>query len=240
MNEGGWKERVLLAMIPFTVYWLARLWFLTIRIHVLSREVYENYFLGPSTQGNIVAASWHRHAAIFVYFFRKLDNGGIMISRSRDGEYIARIAARFGFTPIRGSSSRGGGEALDAMAQYLSTDTGRRFCGTAVDGPRGPARKLKKGMLILAQETDSYFIPMAASGTRVLTLSSWDKTIFPLPFSTVVLDFGLPFKVPRDISEGRLETLRVSAEEALDRLTDGVDRVTGYTPPTASDRHAER
>src|SRR5690606_25961424 len=35
-----------------------------------------------------------------------------LISRAADGDYLAEVLGRWGFVPVRGSSSRGGGKAL--------------------------------------------------------------------------------------------------------------------------------
>ena len=212
---------------------LARLWFGTVRIQVLNRSIYEDYFRAFHT-GNVVAGSWHRHAIFLFYFFRNLGQRGIMISRSRDGEMTAGIARRFGYTPIRGSSSRGGGDALKEMVRFMSVPGVKRLCGTAVDGPRGPARVLKKGMLALAKETGAWFVPMACSGNRLVTFQhAWDRTILPKPFSRMVVDFGQPFRVAPDISAEDFETLRTKTEGQLNRLTDRVDRLCGQPPAVA-------
>ena len=84
-------------------------------------------------------------------------------------------------------------------------------------------------MLILAKETDAFFIPMACSGKRVVTLSkAWDKAILPLPFSEMLIDFAPPFQIPSDLSDAELEEWRAKAEDILNRLTDRLDRIAGY------------
>jgi lysophospholipid acyltransferase (LPLAT)-like uncharacterized protein len=209
---------------------LARLWFGTVRVEILNRPVYNDYFKSPHT-GSVVAGSWHRHAIFLFYFFRDLGQRGIMISRSLDGEMTAGIARRFGYTPIRGSSSRGGGQALQEMVRFMSDRSAKRLCGTAVDGPRGPARVLKKGMLALAKEAGAWFVPMACSGDRVLTFPrAWDRTIVPKPFSRVLIDFGRPFRVPADIGPADFEALRARTERRLNDLTDRLDRLCGRSP----------
>ena len=108
-----------------------------------------------------------------------MKNACTLISRSKDGDFTARVAELFGYDVIRGSSSKGGHEALMGMVDYMNREPAK-ICGTPMDGPRGPARIMKKGMLVLAKETDSWFIPMACSGTRVITFhKAWNKTIIP-------------------------------------------------------------
>ena len=222
-------ERIRISVLSWLASLFVRLWFGTVRVIIINRHIYEEFFLNNKEKGNIVVASWHRHAVFLFYFFRNIKNGVAMVSRSKDGELVARVGKRFGYDSVRGSSSRGGGEALLAMIDYMNKGGAPKFCGTAVDGPRGPARVLKKGMLVLAKETGSYFIPMACSGTKVITFhKAWDKTIIPYPFSTVVMEFHDPFIIPKDISEEELENLRVRTEKIFNEITDNVDKIAGY------------
>ena len=214
---------------PWLVYTVVRVWFGTVRVEILNPKVYRDYFLKGGNGRNVVAGSWHRHAIFFFYFFRNLGPRGIMISKSLDGEFTAKIAQYLGYTPIRGSSSKGGAAALQGMIEFMQVRGDTRFCGTAVDGPRGPARIMKTGMLAVAKESGSWFIPMACSGTRVLTFAkAWDRTIVPKPFSKIVMDFGEPILVPLNISAADLEELRDRMGCLLNRMTEKVDRICGY------------
>jgi lysophospholipid acyltransferase (LPLAT)-like uncharacterized protein len=215
-------------ILPPVLYWILRLWFGTVRVKVLNPDVYENYFKGDKPI-KVVGGAWHRHVLIVFYHFHWVTNGLIMVSRSRDGELLAGVARRLGYDTVRGSSSKGGRDALSALIEYMNQDQERRFCGTAVDGPQGPPRVLKKGMLAAAKLTDAWFIPIACSGTRVITFrKAWDRTILPLPFSQLIIDFGQPFKVDPSITDEDLERLRIDTERILNDLTDHVDQAAGY------------
>ncbi len=215
---------------PWLVYTLVRVWFGTVRVQILNPSVYRDYFLNNTAGRNVVAGSWHRHAIFFFYYFRNLGPRGIMISKSADGEFTAKIARYLGYTPIRGSSSRGGAAALQRLIEFMRGRGETRFCGTAVDGPRGPARSMKTGMLAVAKESGSWFIPMTCSGTNVITFpKAWDRTTIPKPFSKIVMDFGEPFIIPRDISKEDMEEMRRRTGVILNKLTDNVDRICGYT-----------
>ena len=85
---------------PWLAYTAVRLWFSTVRVKILNPSVYLDYFLKSADGRNVVAGSWHRHAIFFFYFFRTLGPRGIMISKSVDGEFTAKIAGR-----IRGPSA---------------------------------------------------------------------------------------------------------------------------------------
>ena len=217
------------ATIGFFASLISRLWFATVRVSIVNRKVYDRHFRQVGRPHHVVAASWHRHSIFLFYFFRDLGERLIMISRSRDGEITAEAARRFGYTPIRGSSSRGGGEALQQMIDVMNTGQTKYLCGTAVDGPRGPARKLKKGMVAVAMQTGALFVPMACSGNRLITFpKAWDKTTVPKPFSRMTIIFGNPVHIPPDLSGHALETLCRELENELNRLTDVADRMKGY------------
>ena len=211
---------------------LVRLWFGTVRVEIRNRERFERYALDPAS-GNIVAGVWHRNAIFLVYFFRTLGaSAAIMVSRSKDGEIAAKVVERLGYATIRGSSSRGGTQALKEMIAWMKATHEKRLCGTPVDGPRGPARVMKKGMLAVAKESGALFVPITCSGSRVLTVAkAWDKTMIPLPFSKMVIDVGEAFRVPADIDEPALEQVRRRAQQTLNAMTDELDRLCGYAPP---------
>lgn len=223
-------ERFKLSVLSMLASWIVQIWFKTVRIKIINKEIYEEYFVNNVDKGNVILGSWHRHIIFVFYFFRKIKNGIIMVSRSKDGELISRVGNRLGYASARGSSSKGGRDALRTIIAFIKK-AGKEtiFCGTAVDGPKGPARVLKKGLLVLAKSTGSYFIPMACSGKKVITFhKAWDKTIIPYPFSRMIIKFGEPIMIPKDISEDELERLRINTENILNEITDDVDKISGY------------
>ena len=231
------KQKLMLAVLPWLVTNLVRLWFGTVRVKVIDRDIFDRYFTNNQETGHVVAGAWHRNAIFFFYYFRKLKNACIMVSSSKDGDFVSGVARRFGYDVIRGSSSRGGRSALLNMVEYLREKSEPAICGTPVDGPRGPARQMKKGMLVLARDAGAWFVPMACSGSRVITFhKAWDKTIIPLPFSKMVLTFGTPIRIAEEATADELEQIRKAAEKDLDAITDRADAITGYgsNPPPAS------
>lgn len=225
----SFKQRTKAFIIGFSAAWLARLWFATVRITIINQPVYDRHFRQKSLPHHVVGASWHRHAIFLFYFFRNLGDRLIMISPSLDGEMTAVIARQFGYTPVRGSSSRGGRQALQKMTDVMNKGEKKYLCGTAVDGPQGPPRKLKKGMVALAKQTGALFVPMACSGDRVFTFpKAWDRTILPKPFSRMVIEFGEPVKIPQDISDDEFKSLCQKFEDKLNQMTDKLDHMCGY------------
>jgi lysophospholipid acyltransferase (LPLAT)-like uncharacterized protein len=158
-----------------------------------------------------IMAFWHGRVLTATYFFR--DRGiVVMISENFDGEWIARIIERFGFRTSRGSTSHGGPRALLQLKREM--DDGRPS-GFAVDGPRGPARKVQPGAVWLAKLTGNPVVPFHMEASRYWSLKSWDRTQIPRPFSTVALTIGQPIDVPEEADAAVLEAKRIELEESL-------------------------
>lgn len=137
----------------------------------------------------------------------------ILISQSNDGEIIARVAEAFGYHTIRGSMGRGGMKATREILNAL--ENGENVAYT-VDGPRGPAFKVKEGIIRIAQMSQKPIIPVYGDSNFRIEFNSWDKYQLPLPFSTVPLAFGDPVYVPE--GDEHIEEYRLKLENDLLRL----------------------
>ena len=72
----------------------------------------------------VIIAFWHNRTALMAYFYEHYCRGRTaltFISRSRDGQFMTDVAARFGIKAVRGSSSRHGISAT-LTAIRASTD----------------------------------------------------------------------------------------------------------------------
>ncbi len=173
------KQRLILAIVPRLASAVIRLLCCTLRFEDITAP---GVTAAQSDGGPAVYAFWHRCLLVAAYRFRGWKIA-ILISRSFDGELIARTVERLGFTAIRGSSSRGGAVALRQMAEAY--DAGL-YCAITADGPRGPAQVAKPGAAQLAQLVGAaqvgafYLLP-----DRAWVLKTWDGFLIPKPFSTV-------------------------------------------------------
>ena len=119
-------------LTPFC-YYLLRLYLSLISVRVIGEESALHYL---AQYGRVIAAVWHQRflpALAYVTKFRGF-RPIVMISQSRDGELIARIAERLGLVPVRGSSSGSGREALAAILRALKKNPAVVHI---VDGPKG-------------------------------------------------------------------------------------------------------
>ena len=139
-----------------------------------------------------------------------------MTSRSADGEYIARVIQRFGFHAIRGSSSRGGSQALLEMRTLIENN------GTAVftiDGPRGPRYVAKRGPILLASMTGAPIIPFYVAVRSAWVLKSWDRFVVPKPFSRIHTHFSEMIHVPPHVDEAGIQEYRARMQAGLEQAT---------------------
>ena len=137
-----------------------------------------------------------------------------MISRSSDGELIARVAQRTGWHPVRGSSSSGGKEALDEMIERVrQTGLGAHI----VDGPRGPAGRVKPGLIKLAQGAKAAIVPFYITADRCWYANSWDRFMIPKPGARVSLRFADPIHLDATSDHAILERQRQDIEAMMRR-----------------------
>lgn len=165
---------------------------------------------------------WHGRMAFTGLTVLEKSDYSIIISRHNDGKLIAKVMEILGFNTIRGSSNdkknRGGVKAI--LEAINAVKAGQKLVITP-DGPKGPAFKLKKSVLYVAQKTGAPIIPVSFSCSRKKVLSSWDSLIFPLPFGKSSFVFGQKYMVPENLDlesfegEGLLEQIEVE----LNRIT---------------------
>jgi lysophospholipid acyltransferase (LPLAT)-like uncharacterized protein len=144
-----------------------------------------------------------------------------MASKSPDGEIIATFLALWGFKAARGSSSKGGDLAV---LEFLEALRGAPGGALTPDGPRGPARRCKRGILTLAAQGDTLILPSSSSSSRPRFLNSWDRFLLPLPFSRCVVVFAPALARAPDESE---EAFLGRAAAAIDAVTSEADRLCG-------------
>ena len=136
-----------------------------------------------------ILAVWHEHFLLCLPAFSHLKLTAL-VSRSRDGELAARACQSFGYNVARGSSSRGGAEGLLQLARRLSSQGG--WAAVVVDGPRGPRRQSKPGILWLARQTGRPVTAASAMASPSLRARNWDQTVIPAPFAAVTLKLAKP------------------------------------------------
>ncbi|MFW5487481.1 MAG: lysophospholipid acyltransferase family protein [Desulfovibrio sp.] len=146
----------------------------------------------------LIAALWHNELFPLPWFghLNKFQCTTI-VSQSKDGEFLAQILQRLGFSSARGSSRRGGVQALMNARKIMREEN--RLCVITVDGPKGPRHKPKEGVFYLAQKAGALIVPVRVymPGAYVFK-NAWDKFRFPYPFSRCSVHVGEAYAVSQE------------------------------------------
>ena len=142
-------------MLSLLSSWLIRALHASLRI----RHVHAENLTG---QKQVIIAFWHAHLLLMLHTkWRK--PAVVMISQSKDGEYMARVFDHYGVESARGSSTRGGSAALRGMIRHARA--GKNLVFTP-DGPKGPNRVVKDGVIAAAQATGLPIVPIAFAAKK--------------------------------------------------------------------------
>lgn len=203
------------------VYRFIRLYSSTFRFRVEN----EKEFMGILKQGKpVLISTWHQQFFSAIRYFKTYSHlrPALMISKSSDGELIAGVANRTGWITARGSSSRGGRDAMQAMINHMKL---YRFGAHVVDGPQGPMGIIKPGLVRIAQQSGAVIVPFVITAESAWFFGSWDRFMLPKPFSRVVLKYLEPHYIKTTDDPDVFEEQRKRVEEMmLPYLVFGQDR----------------
>ncbi len=203
-----WRDRILLKSVEFLGPLLIRAWGATWRVNWLNKELEQEL---RQKYGAVIFAFWHNQMLVGAYTFRQ-SRARILISQSKDGEFIARTVAGLGFVPVRGSTTRGGVAALKAL---VTEGKAGHDLSISPDGPRGPRHCAQIGVVLLARLTGLPILPIGFQAARRKELNSWDRFCLPYPGSRIVALYGEPIFVSPETTGPELEAKRLVVENAL-------------------------
>lgn len=193
------------------VFW----WCRTLRVKKVGAQQFERL---RAAGKNYVVAFWHGSMLIGWFLHRPMGKETIsaLVSQSNDGEFLATVLERWGYTLIRGSSHSGGKEAMQLMIQSV---TGGSSLAITPDGPRGPRHEMKMGALRVAQQAS---VPLVLAGIALekkKLLRSWDRFEVPLPFSRAAVAYSEPMIVPKELDGQSLDECKMNMQQQLNKLT---------------------
>lgn len=171
-----------------------------------------------TTGKGFIYACWHGRQ-MFLLYLHQNDRARPLISKSKDGDLIAKICRHFGLDAVRGSSSRGGLKAVLELKNTLKSGT---RVGVTPDGPRGPFHEVQHGVLFVAQKLSCPILPFAYGARKSWVFGSWDRFIVPKLFNRISIVYGEPFYVhPGDSLSARAEAMK----QKLNDVTHEADRL---------------
>lgn len=148
-------------------------------------QAYKNREINPDLR--FILSFFHQDEISLVPFFKKIPLC-LLISMSKDGEIMSQAAKRFGYHPVRGSSSKKAVSGLIAAIKKVNEGYG---FATAVDGPRGPIYKVKDGIPLISKKTQVPILPVRVYPHNFKMFEkSWNKAKLPMPFSRIDMIIG--------------------------------------------------
>ncbi len=200
-------------LLSLLIYYFVRILNLTYRYRYVDLENVKKA-KDFSSKGNYLAALWHQNILATLMAHKDIGRHAMIISRSKDGELVARAAELLGNIAVRGSSHRGGFEAKTNMAKYLQEGISGAI---SVDGPKGPAKESKNGIVELARDIQVAILPIIALPQRYISLKSWDRFRIPIPFTKILVAYAEPIIVDKNLERERFVIIREKIKHELDQ-----------------------
>ena len=215
----------LIRLAAFFAAWLIRLWMRTVRCRLVFPPDGRRHPPDPRAE-RFLYAFWHETILFPTAYPARVH---ILISQHADGELIAQVCRHMRYGVVRGSSTRGGTQAILQMKRL----SGRSHLLVTPDGPRGPRRRVQPGVVFLASRTGLPVVACGVGFARAWRAPSWDRFAVPWPWSEAVCVLATPLPVPPDLDRAGIERYRLLVEERLRAATEAAERLAGCRPPPA-------
>lgn len=167
----------------------------------------------PEYAEHCIFAFWHENLAVLL---PRYPNSPVtlLISQHRDASWLKYAAAYLGFNVVRGSTTRGGAEAIRQLRRLRETTS---FAITP-DGPQGPRQEMALGPLFLASRLKMPLVPVGVGYDRPWRLNTWDRFAVPKPFSRARIVFGPKIRLSAKAGRDELEASRRDVQSLLSEI----------------------
>ncbi|MCS1408915.1 MAG: hypothetical protein M2R45_02093 [Verrucomicrobia subdivision 3 bacterium] len=172
----------------------------------------------------MIVCIWHNRLALSLSLYQRFiakkpypsHRLAALVSASRDGAMLSEILKYFNVQPVRGSSTRRGGQALKELVTWA-----RKGWTLAItpDGPRGPRYQVQDGVIATAQLTGLPILPVSYELKTKLVTKSWDRFQIPCPFTTCNVRTADPISVPRSIDPKTRASIKAQLQSAMEAIT---------------------
>lgn len=218
-------------------------WFVALAFRALSRTLrFEGHIEAPLTDPSyrpsrtFIYALWHD--SILIPLARAAltrPNIAALVSRHQDGAYLAEFMACIGIRSIRGSTNRGGEQAIRELLDQA--DDWHIF--VTPDGPRGPHHEIKEGIVYLASRTGRPIVPIVSLYPNSWHIrGNWTGLWIPKPFSRCYYLLGAPLTIPAHLTREQLARERQRVQSEMIRLEEKLARIARGDEPAETFRRA--
>ena len=195
--------------------WLV--WLYALMVRLTGRWGYEglDHRAAALAHGRVIYALWHQDGSYFcaAMAHENPQRLSLLVQGGR------KLGIFLGFADLEGfrahaTSATGVKEESMAAMEEVQRDI-RAGCWSAItpDGPKGPSRVCKPGIVGIVRAVHGVVLPMSLSCSRFVQTRGWDGARVPLPFARFEVQFGPPIvgtAYPDD------EALRMVIQENID------------------------
>jgi len=221
------RNRSLIRLVARALSLLCRGLYATCRIRVVESAPQTSPYADSGSQ-RYVYCLWH-DGILNALFCGRVRHSAALTSRHADGEYVAEVMEVIGIQPIRGSQGGSGGATA---ARQLVTAAENHHIVVTTDGPRGPRRKVKPGIIFLASQSGRPILPVASSARRAWRPQGrWTDLLVPLPFTTTYVLGGEPMFIPANIRRDEISGYCQQLQQKMDELQVRADEIAAGKEP---------
>jgi lysophospholipid acyltransferase (LPLAT)-like uncharacterized protein len=169
---------------------------------------------------NFVLAFWHG-TMLMPWYIHRNQKFSALISLSKDGGLLANSLTKWGYNVARGSSHKGGKEALETL---LENSKNNFSIAITPDGPTGPPRKMKAGAVITAQRSGIPLVLCGIANEKKYVFNSWDKFEVPKFFSKVSIKYSEPIYIDSELSREETSKIIEKCNVQLNQLQEDAEK----------------
>jgi lysophospholipid acyltransferase (LPLAT)-like uncharacterized protein len=201
------------------VWYLIKILYATLKVQFRNKDEFEAA-RALNEKRVFIFALWHENVVATLKAHAYKEPWLTLASKSKDGDYAAFVATKLGFTPVRGSSKRKNKDkgGKEAMLHYVRGMQNGMSGGITVDGPRGPRRQCKPGVVAIAHQTGAPIVPVTSVASSYWEFNSWDRFKIPRPFSTITVTYGQPILIPEQATLEEYSSYAEKVTQALNEL----------------------
>lgn len=181
-------------------------WMLIVMLYRLTLRVERKGTPHLACHPNRIYVFWHENLPMYFHTHLRIKEPQIWMQHP--ALFMTPVHAMIQLMGVRhlafGSSGSDGKQALQEVITGLKSGLSTVI---TPDGPRGPVKQLKPGALIMAAQTGVPIIPMTFTPSASWIMPTWDKKLWPKPFSRITITYHAPIWVQNADDLALAETL---------------------------------
>ena len=174
----------------------------------------KNYKSALKNNKSVIISVWHGNLLIPFMHLAKNNYYGLA-GMNRDAEIISKIGLKLGWKLLRGSSSKKGPEIFTEIVKILNNPPS--LVALTPDGPKGPEKIPKPGVIRAAQKTGAVIIPVASCSTKNWQFINWHTFFLEKPFGKIYLEYGSPISFNIDDDFESCEKILIDSMEIIEK-----------------------